>query len=115
MYGIAPLIVLRFGLVPLACAIFTIDMLANVPFSADLSTWYMPTSISALLSVVAIAGWGFYTLWAENRYLRKRRSKRLKQSGVLWIVSLKAFQTFRVACGLSPVWGAFRKYFWPSL
>ncbi len=60
VYGIALLIVLRFGLVPLACAIFTIDMLANVPFSADLSTWYMPTSIAALLSVVAIAGWGFY-------------------------------------------------------
>ena len=72
VYGIALLIVLRFGLVPLACAIFTIDMLAGVPFSADLSTWYMPTSIAALLSVVAIAGWGFYhslggePLWKEQ-------------------------------------------------
>jgi serine/threonine-protein kinase len=60
VYGIALLIVLRFGLIPLACAIFTIDMLINVPFSADISAWYMPTSIAALLSVVAIAGWGFY-------------------------------------------------------
>jgi ABC-type nickel/cobalt efflux system permease component RcnA len=72
VYGIALLIVLRFGLVPLACAIFTIDMLAGVPFSADLSTWYMPTSIAALLSIVAIAGWGFYhslggePLWKEQ-------------------------------------------------
>jgi hypothetical protein len=47
-------------LVPLACAIFTVNMLANVPFSADFSVWYMSTSILALLSVVALAGWGFY-------------------------------------------------------
>jgi hypothetical protein len=60
VYAIAVLIVLRFGLVPLACAIFTINLMANVPFSADLSAWYMTTSILALLSVVALAGWGFY-------------------------------------------------------
>jgi serine/threonine protein kinase len=60
VYSIAVLIVIRFGLVPLAVAIFTINVMANVPFSADLSTWYMPTSIAVLLSVVAIAAWGFY-------------------------------------------------------
>jgi serine/threonine-protein kinase len=60
VYAIAVLIVYRFGLVPLACAIFTINMLANVPFTADLSAWYMPTSALALLSVVALASWGFY-------------------------------------------------------
>jgi len=60
VYAIALLIVLRFGLVPLATAIFTIDMMANVPFSSDFSAWYMTTSIIALLSVVVIAGWGFY-------------------------------------------------------
>jgi serine/threonine-protein kinase len=60
VYAIAVLIVLRFGFVPLACAIFTIDLMDNVPFSPDFSTWYMTTSIFALLSVVALAGWGFY-------------------------------------------------------
>ncbi len=60
VYAVAVLIVYRFGLVPLTCAIFTIDMLANVPFTADLSAWYMNASIFALLSVVALAGWGFY-------------------------------------------------------
>jgi serine/threonine-protein kinase len=60
VYGIALLIVLRFGLIPLAFAIFTIDMAINIPFSFDLSVWYMPSSIAALLSVVAIAVWGFY-------------------------------------------------------
>jgi hypothetical protein len=72
VYGIAVLIVYRFGLVPLAVAIFTVDMLFNVPFSADFSTWYMSTSIFALLSVAALAGWGFYhslggqPLWAAD-------------------------------------------------
>jgi len=60
VFAIAVLIVIRFGLVPLAVAIFTVDMLANVPFSADVSSWYMTTSVLALLSVVAIAGWGFF-------------------------------------------------------
>jgi hypothetical protein len=46
--------------VPLACAVFTINLMANVPFSADFSAWYMTTSTLALLSVVALAGWGFY-------------------------------------------------------
>lgn len=60
IYAVAVLIVFRFGLVPLACAIFTVDMLANVPFSSDLSAWYMPTSLLALLSILALAAWGFY-------------------------------------------------------
>jgi len=60
VYAIAVLIVLRFGLVPLACAIFTINLMANIPFSADFSAWYMTTSILGLLSVVALAAWGFY-------------------------------------------------------
>ena len=60
VYAIAVLIVLRFGLVPLVTAIFTIDMTSGIPLSSDLSAWYMATSIPALLSVLAIAGWGFY-------------------------------------------------------
>jgi serine/threonine-protein kinase len=60
IYAIAVLIVYRFGLVPLACAIFTVDMLSNVPFTADFSAWYMSTFALTLLSVVALAGWGFY-------------------------------------------------------
>ncbi len=60
VYAVAVLIVYRFGLIPLAFAIFTINMMANVPFSVDVSAWYMPTSILALLSVVALAAWGFY-------------------------------------------------------
>jgi predicted Ser/Thr protein kinase len=60
IYAIAVLIVYRFGLIPLACAIFTVDMLTNVPFTADFAAWYMGTFALTLLSVVALAGWGFY-------------------------------------------------------
>jgi serine/threonine protein kinase len=60
IYGILALIVLRFGLVPLAVGAFTVDLLASVPFTADFSAWYMTTAALALLSVVALAGWGFY-------------------------------------------------------
>ena len=60
VYAVAVLIVYRFGLVPLAVAIFTIDMLGNVPFTSDFSAWYMSSSILALLSIAALAVWGFY-------------------------------------------------------
>jgi predicted Ser/Thr protein kinase len=60
VYAIAVLIVFRFGLIPLACAIFTVNMLSNVPFTVNFSAWYMSTFALTLLSVVALAGWGFY-------------------------------------------------------
>ncbi len=60
VWGILALIVLRFGLVPLAVGAFSVDMLGNIPLTADFSAWYAPTAFLALLSVVALAGWGFY-------------------------------------------------------
>jgi len=60
VYAIAVLIVFRFGLIPLAVAIFTINMTANLSFSSDLSAWYAANSWLALLSVIVLAAWGFY-------------------------------------------------------
>jgi hypothetical protein len=60
IYVILVLIVFRFGLVPLVVGAFTVDMLVNVPFTADFSVWYASTTLFALLSVVALAVWGFY-------------------------------------------------------
>jgi serine/threonine-protein kinase len=60
IYAVAVLLVYRFGLVPLACAIFTVNMLANVPFASDLTAWYMSASVLAVVSIVVLAGWGFY-------------------------------------------------------
>ena len=61
IYAVAVLIVVRFGLVPLACAVFSVNLLANVPFTADSSAWYASSSILMLLSVVALAAFGAYT------------------------------------------------------
>jgi len=60
IYSILSMIVLRFGLVPLAVAAFTVEMFLNVPFTTDFSAWYAGSTAFALLIVVAIAGWGFY-------------------------------------------------------
>ena len=60
VFGVLTLIVLHFGLVPLAVGAFTVDLLGNVPFTADFSAWYITTTFLALLSVVVLAGWGFY-------------------------------------------------------
>jgi hypothetical protein len=60
VWGILALIVLRFGLVPLAVGAFTVDLLGNIPFTADFSAWYAAPAFLALLSVIALAGWGFY-------------------------------------------------------
>jgi predicted Ser/Thr protein kinase len=60
VYAIAVVIVYRFGLIPLACAIFTVNMLSDVPFTINFSAWYMSTFALTLLSVAALAAWGFY-------------------------------------------------------
>jgi hypothetical protein len=36
-----------------------VDILGNVPFTADFSAWYRSTTAPALLSVVGLAGWDF--------------------------------------------------------
>ncbi len=60
IYAIAVLVVVRFGLVPLAVGAFTVDMLLNVPLTLDVSAWYFANSFLALLSIAALATWGFY-------------------------------------------------------
>jgi len=83
IFAILSVIVVRFGLVPLAVAAFTIDMFLKVPFTADFSAWYFGSTILALLTLVALAGWGFYhslggqPLWKVEMELRdpKERSR----------------------------------------
>jgi len=60
IYAILALIVIRFGLVPLAVGAFTVDMFLNVPFTADFSEWYAGSTAFALLVLIALAAWGFY-------------------------------------------------------
>ncbi|HUB01563.1 MAG TPA: serine/threonine-protein kinase [Terriglobales bacterium] len=60
VYLILALIVYRFGLVALACSLYTADLIDNVSFTGDISAWYFGMTVFCLVSVIALAGWGFY-------------------------------------------------------
>ena len=59
----------RFGLIVLAAASFTANVLLNAPYTLDFSVWYTPNVIGVILSFVALAVWGFYTSLAGQRIL----------------------------------------------
>ncbi|HEX8814112.1 MAG TPA: serine/threonine-protein kinase [Terriglobales bacterium] len=60
IYGIAAVVVLRFGLVALAVGIFCADVLLNAPLTADLSAWFAPNGLFVVTTVAALAAWSFY-------------------------------------------------------
>lgn len=67
IYAIVAIVVLRVGLVALAIAIFSTNILGNVPFTMDFSIWYFGNTLFPLLTVVALAVWGFYTALAGQK------------------------------------------------
>jgi len=71
IYLIAAFAVVRFGLIVLATAVFTANVLLNLPFTLDFSDWYAPGSVCVVLSFVALALWGFYTALAGQRLLKE--------------------------------------------
>jgi serine/threonine-protein kinase len=71
VFSIAAYAVTRFGLITLAVAIFTANVLLNVPYTLDFSNWYATNSLAVLLSFVAIAAWGFYTSLAGQRLFKE--------------------------------------------
>jgi predicted Ser/Thr protein kinase len=74
VYGLAAYAVSRFGLITLAVAIFTANIVLNVPVTFDFSNWYATTGWAVMLSFLAIAAWGFHTslggqkLWKEDLF-----------------------------------------------
>jgi serine/threonine protein kinase len=74
IYSIAAFAVVRFGLIVLALAVLTVDVLLNVPYTLDFSNWYAARSLCVVLGFVLIAAWGFYTslagqrLWKEDLF-----------------------------------------------
>jgi serine/threonine-protein kinase len=60
LYAVAVIVVFRFGFVALAAGIFATDMLLNVPLTLDFSAWYLSSVLLPLLSLAALAVWGFY-------------------------------------------------------
>jgi len=70
VYLIAAFAVVHFGLVALAIAVFSAEILVNLPFTLDPSQWFAPESTCLMLSVVAVAVWGFYTALAGQRIFK---------------------------------------------
>jgi len=54
------IVVFRFGLVALATGMVVADVLLNAALTLDFSAWYASTGVVVLLSVAAIAVWGFF-------------------------------------------------------
>jgi serine/threonine-protein kinase len=71
IYLIAAFAVVRFGLIVLATATFTANVLLNVPFSLDFSIGYASAALCVVLSFVALAIWGFYTALAGQKLLKE--------------------------------------------
>ena len=71
IYLIAAFAVVRFGLIVLAVASFTANVLLNLPYTVDTSDYYAPTSILLGLSFVGLAVWGFYTALAGQKLLKE--------------------------------------------
>jgi serine/threonine-protein kinase len=67
IYGVAALVVFRFGFVALAVGLFVTNMLLNVPLTLDLSDWYASSTLLPLLIVAALAVWGFYNALAGRK------------------------------------------------
>jgi serine/threonine-protein kinase len=67
IYGVAGLIVFRFGFVALAVGLFVTDMLLNVPVTLDFSAWYASNTLLPLVIVAALAVWSFYNALAGQK------------------------------------------------
>jgi Protein kinase domain len=67
IYIIAAFAVVRFGLIALAIATFTANVLLNVPFTRDISQWYGPAAVCIVLSFLGLAIWGYFAAVAGKR------------------------------------------------
>jgi len=71
IYGIAAFAVVRFGLIALAIASFTANVLLNLPYTLDFSRWYAPTVTCMVAGFVLLAIYAFYTCLAGQKIFEK--------------------------------------------
>ena len=71
VFSIAAYAVTRFGIITLAVAIFTANVVLNVPYTLDFSNWFATDVLAILLSFVAMAAWGFYRSLAGQKLLQE--------------------------------------------
>jgi serine/threonine-protein kinase len=67
VYIIAAVALVRFGLVTLAVAAFTTDVIANVPKTLNPSIWYFGSEVFVVASVLALAAWAFQAATAGRK------------------------------------------------
>lgn len=67
LYAVAAVTIFRIGFVALATTAFITDLVGNVPLTLDVSAWYFGNTLLPVLSVVALAFWGFYTALAGQK------------------------------------------------
>lgn len=72
VYGLAAIVVVRYGFLCLAVAIYVADLLVNVPFTSHASQWYFAGPFFSVFSIFALACGSFYValagqkLWKES-------------------------------------------------
>jgi len=71
IYAIAAFAVVRFGLIALAMATFTANVLLNVPYTLNFSLWYAPIALCVVASFLVLAVWAFYVCLAGQRIFEK--------------------------------------------
>jgi predicted Ser/Thr protein kinase len=71
VFAIAAYAVTQFGIITLAVAIFTANVVLNLPYTLDFSNWFATDVLAIILSFVAMAAWGFYTSLAGQKLLEE--------------------------------------------
>jgi serine/threonine-protein kinase len=69
-YSLFVLVVMRFGLLSFAVMLLVDFRLWDLPITLDFSAWYATGSIVAILTLVALAAYGFHTALAGRPLLR---------------------------------------------
>jgi serine/threonine-protein kinase len=67
IYSIAALALVRFGLVTLAAAFFTVDSIGNTPITTNPSLWYFGSTVFAMAAVIVLAAWSFRAATAGRK------------------------------------------------
>ena len=69
IYGLAAIVVLRFGLLALTMG-FCVAGLIGVPLTMHTDAWYFPNITFLFVSAVVIATWAFFTSIGGRRFWR---------------------------------------------
>ena len=63
-------VLLRFGLLAFVVSMLVTSRLGNLPITLDFSSWYAGGSLATMLTLVAVAAYGFHTALAGRPLLR---------------------------------------------